>query len=275
MQQQGEVIGFESQVYRKDGSIIWISENTRAVYGDQGTLLYYEGIVEDITERKQTEAALRAEQEKSERLLLNILPKAIAEQLKQGQGAIATRFEAVTVLFSDIVDFTGIASRLAPTELVTLLNEVFSTFDQLAEDYGLEKIKTIGDAYMVVGGLPEPRSDHAEAIAEMALKMQEAISQLHTNQGDLFRLRIGINTGPFVAGVIGIKKFSYDLWGDTVNVASRMETHGEIGRIHVTEAAYQCLKDTYEFAPRGTIAVKGKGTMNTYFLAGRKASCIL
>lgn len=270
MQQQGEVIGFESQVYRKDGSIIWISENARAVYDDQGTLLYYEGIVEDITERKQAEAALRAEQEKSERLLLNILPKAIAEQLKQGQGAIATRFEAVTVLFSDIVDFTGMAGRLAPTELVTLLNEVFSTFDQLAEDYGLEKIKTIGDAYMVVGGLPEPRSNHAEAIAEMALKMQEAVSHLHTHQGELFRLRIGINTGPVVAGVIGIKKFSYDLWGDTVNVASRMETHGEIGRIHVTEAVYQCLKDIYDFAPRGTIPVKGKGTMNTYFLKQRK-----
>ena len=271
MQSTGEIIGFESQVYRQDGSIIWISENARAVQSDRDRLIYYEGIVEDITERKQAEAALHAEQEKSERLLLNILPHEIANQLKQGQSAIATRFEQVTVLFSDIVDFTGIAARLSPTELVNLLNEIFSAFDHLAEQHGLEKIKTIGDAYMVVGGLPAPREDHAEAIAEMALKMQQQISQFCTPDGEQFRLRIGINTGPVVAGVIGIKKFSYDLWGDTVNVASRMESHGMTSKIQVAESTYLLLKDRYLLSSRGSIAIKGKGSMMAYFLEDRKS----
>jgi len=220
--------------------------------------------------RQRAEAALRAEQEKSERLLLNILPAEIAEQLKQGEGAIATRAESVTVLFSDIVDFTGMAARLSPTDLVKMLNEIFSAFDQLAEKYGVEKIKTIGDAYMVVGGVPVARADHAEAIADMAIDMQQAIAQFRNDKGDPFRIRIGMNTGAIVAGVIGIKKFSYDLWGDTVNVASRMESQGEIGKIQVTEATYRLLKDKYEFEPRGAIAVKGRGEMHTYFLTGRK-----
>lgn len=269
MQTKGEIIGFESQVYRRDGSMIWISENARAVRDDRDRLIYYEGIVEDITERKQAEAALRAEQEKSERLLLNILPQEIATQLKQEQGAIATRFDQVTVLFSDIVNFTGIAARLSPTELVNLLNEIFSAFDHLAEQYGLEKIKTIGDAYMVVGGLPAPRDDHAEAIAKMALEMQQVISQFSTPDGEQFRLRIGINTGPVVAGVIGIRKFSYDLWGDTVNVASRMESHGMVDKIQVAESTYRLLKTKYFFSSRGSISIKGKGSMMAYFLENR------
>lgn len=228
-------------------------------------------IVRDITKRKQTERSLRAEQERSEKLLLNILPQPIAAKLKQNQGAIAERFEEVTILFSDIVDFTGLSARVSPTELVDLLNEIFSTFDQLADRYNLEKIKTIGDAYMAVGGIPVPRSDHAEAIANMALDMQQAIGQFQRDDGELFRLRIGVSTGPVVAGVIGLKKFIYDLWGDAVNIASRMESQGVAGDIQVTHETYERLKDQFELEARGAIAVKGRGTMQTYWLRGRKS----
>ncbi|MEB3336406.1 MAG: adenylate/guanylate cyclase domain-containing protein [Leptolyngbyaceae bacterium] len=230
----------------------------------------FQQIYQTIADRKQAEAALRIEKDKSERLLLNILPPAIAEQLKQESGAIADRFEAATILFADLVDFTGLAAPLTPTQLVEVLNEIFSTFDQLAEQYGLEKIKTIGDAYMVVGGLPVPRSDHAEAIAAMALDMQQAIQRFHRGDNQPFKLRIGINTGPVVAGVIGLKKFTYDLWGDAVNVASRMESHGLVGQIQVTETTYNLLKEKYVLEPRGEILVKGKGEMMTYLLVGRQ-----
>ncbi len=213
---------------------------------------------------------LEAEREKSDRLLLNILPSAIAERLKQNSSTLADSFPEVTVLFADLVGFTKIASRTTPTELVTLLNEIFSAFDRLAEWHGLEKIKTIGDAYMVVGGLPVPRSEHAEAIAEMALDMLEEISSFRTKEGEPLSLRIGIATGPAVAGVIGLRKFSYDLWGDTVNTASRMESHGKAGSIQVTAATYQILRDKYLFQERGEIDVKGKGKMRAYFLSGKK-----
>ncbi|MEG4392815.1 adenylate/guanylate cyclase domain-containing protein [Microcoleus sp. BROC3] len=270
MRKNGKISDVESQVYRQDGSIIWISENAYTVCDRDGNLLYYEGTVQDITTRKQAEAALRLEQEKSDRLLLNVLPQPIADRLKQDQSIIADTFSEVTVLFADIVGFTQISSKISPPELVSLLNDIFSTFDRLAEKHGLEKIKTIGDAYMVVGGLPMPRSDHAEAIAEMALDMQQAIIDFsHTHNQD-FRIRIGINSGPVVAGVIGIKKFIYDLWGDTVNTASRMESHGFPGCIQVTSATYERLQDKYLLQSRGTIEVKGKGEMNTYFLTGSK-----
>jgi len=266
----GKVSHFESQVYRQDGSIIWIAENAYTVCDIHGNLLYYEGTVEDITTRKEAEAALRLEQEKSDRLLLNVLPQAIAERLKQDQSIIADTFAEVTVLFADIVGFTQISSQISPPELVSLLNEIFSTFDRLAQKHGLEKIKTIGDAYMVVGGLPMPRIDHAEAIAQMALDMQQAITEFSDTHDRNFSIRIGINSGPVVAGVIGIKKFIYDLWGDTVNTASRMESHGLPGCIQVTSATYQRLQDKYLLESRGTIEVKGKGEMNTYFLTGIK-----
>jgi len=212
---------------------------------------------------------LQIEQEKSERLLLNILPKPIADRLKQGQSVIADSFAEVTVLFADIVDFTRLSAQMSPTESVVLLNEIFSTFDRLAEQHGLEKIKTIGDAYMVVGGLPTPRPDHAEAIAEMALDMQREI-QFKAESGEPLRIRIGIHTGPVVAGVIGTRKFSYDLWGDTVNTASRMESHGLSGGIQVTETTHERLRDKYLFKKRGMIQVKSKGEMMTYLLLGRK-----
>ena len=213
---------------------------------------------------------LAIEQEKSERLLLNILPQPIAERLKQGEKNIADSFPDVTVLFGDIVNFTRQAANLSAEKLVEILNQVFSAFDALAEKYGLEKIKTIGDAYLVVGGLPTSRHDHAEAIAEMALEMQYQISQYSLTEGEPLQMRIGIHTGPVEAGVIGTQKFVYDLWGDTVNTASRMESYGVAGKIQVTMVTYERLKHKYRFEQRHPIPVKGKGEMNTYFLLGRQ-----
>ncbi|NER96072.1 MAG: PAS domain S-box protein [Symploca sp. SIO1B1] len=226
--------------------------------------------IEDITKRKQAEEALRIEQEKSERLLLNILPKPIADQLKHNTSAIAEQFSDATILFADIVGFTPLSSRMSPIELVNLLNQIFSTFDQLAEKHRLEKIKTIGDAYMIAGGLPIPRSDHAQAVAVMALDMQQAIAGFQVDKSEPFQIRIGINTGPVVAGVIGIKKFIYDLWGDTVNIASRMESQGVPGGIQVSANTYQRLHNQFRFEKRGAIAVKGKGEMITYWLKDYK-----
>lgn len=225
---------------------------------------------QEIKERTLVEEALRVEQKKSERLLLNILPQAIAEQLKQNQGALAERFDEATVLFADLVGFTPLAACVSPLELVGLLNQIFSEFDQLAYRYGLEKIKTIGDAYMVAGGLPVAKPDHAEAIAQMALDMQSAIARFQIKPDEPFQIRIGIHTGPVVAGVIGVAKFSYDLWGDTVNTAARMESHGVVGAIQVTEQTYERLRSQYLFQERGVIPVKGKGEMRTYFLMGRR-----
>ena len=226
----------------------------------------------EIKERQGVEVALRLSQKKSDHLLLNILPAAIVENLKKGQGAAADRFDSATVLFADIVGFTSLAARISPLELVNLLNKIFSKFDQLTEKHDLEKIKTSGDAYMVAGGVPVPKADHAEAIADMALDMQEAIADFQTDTGEPFQIRIGINTGPVVAGVIGTKKFIYDLWGDTVNVASRMEAQGLPGYIQVTAAIYELLKDRYLFEERGAIPVKGKGDMIAYWLKGKKVS---
>ena len=263
------VSNFESEVYRRDRSIIWISENVRVVRNSQGEILYYEGTVQDITKRKYVETALRLEQQKSDSLLLNILPAQIAVKLKQNQHPIAKRFETVTILFADIVDFTSFSARISPNKLVDILNQIFSEFDQLTEQYSLEKIKTIGDSYMVAGGLPKAREDHGEAIAEMAIDMQKAIRKFSNDRGESFQIRIGINTGPVVAGVIGIKKFIYDLWGNTVNVASRMESSGISGKIQITETTYQLLKDKFLLESRGSIPVKGRGEMMTYWLIDR------
>ncbi|VXD23802.1 adenylate/guanylate cyclase domain-containing protein [Planktothrix paucivesiculata] len=230
----------------------------------------FEKIYQATLERNQAEAELRLEKDKSEKLLLNILPLAIAEKLKKNQGCIADRFEETTILFADLTDFTGISSRSSPTQIVTILNEIFSEFDRLADKYELEKIKTIGDAYMVAGGIPIPKSNHATAIAEMALEMQQIIQTFRYNDSQLLNLRIGINTGPVVAGVIGLKKFSYDLWGDAVNIASRMESQGLPGQIQVSHTTYQKIKDSYLLEERGIITIKGKGEMRTYWLMGKQ-----
>jgi class 3 adenylate cyclase len=214
---------------------------------------------------------LRAEREKSERLLLNILPKSIADRLKQGESTIADGFSDATVLFADLADFTRLSSHVPAAELVRMLNEIFSKFDWLAELHHLEKIKTIGDAYMVAGGLPTARPDHAEAIAEMALDMLKVVTRLDSGDARRFSVRIGISSGPVVAGIIGSKKFIYDLWGDTVNIASRMESLGQLGAIQVSETTYEHLKNKYALERRGKIEVKGKGKMTTYFLTGRKS----
>ncbi len=216
--------------------------------------------------------AIQIERERADQLLLNVLPKPIADKLKQGQETIAESFPDVTVLFADVVDFTRWAANRAPTELLDLLNTVFSSFDNLAEKYGVEKIKTIGDEYMVAGGLPIPRPDHAEAIANLALDMLAAYNSLDVIRREGLRLRIGINTGPVIAGVIGFKKFIYDMWGDTVNTASRMQTHGEDNTIQVTPSTYQRLKDAYTFTEKGEIQIKSKGFMRTYLLTGRKTT---
>ena len=217
---------------------------------------------------------LTEEQKKSEHLLLNILPETVANRLKEQPTTIAEAFAEATVLFADIVGFTQLSTQVSPQELVALLNRIFSAFDELAEKHGLEKIKTIGDAYMVVGGLPSPRIANAEAIIQMALDMQQAINQFNIETNYNCNIRIGINSGPVVAGVIGIKKFIYDLWGDTVNIASRMESHGIPGNIQISQSTYEQVKDIfqdkfkdeYELISRGLIEVKGKGEMQTYLV---------
>ena len=214
-------------------------------------------------------AELAAEQEKSDRLLLNILPKPIARDLKEGRSKIADAFSEVTVLFADLVQFTQLSAEVSAAAVVDLLNDIFSKFDRLTEKHGLEKIKTSGDAYMVAGGLPIYRADHAEAIAEMALEMRQIIEEFNRDRSRKLNIRIGIHTGPVVAGVIGTTKFIYDLWGDTVNVASRMESQGLVGEIQVTSELYKRLRDRYIVEARGEIQVKGKGKMRVYLLKGR------
>jgi class 3 adenylate cyclase len=218
---------------------------------------------------------LEQEREKSERLLRNVLPEAIADRLKERPETVADNFDDVTVLFADLVDFTPLTARLSAADTVRLLNEVFSCFDALAEKHRLEKIKTIGDAYMVVGGLPEPREDHAEAVMAMAIDMQRETARFRSEAGEPLALRIGISTGPVVAGVIGTKKFAYDLWGDTVNLASRMETHGVPGGIQITLATYERLRDRYSFTARPLHHVKGKGELTAYVLDAQPQSSAL
>ncbi|TVU52262.1 MAG: PAS domain S-box protein [Arthrospira sp. PLM2.Bin9] len=267
---RGELVdSLKAEFITKDGKKISVEGSINCKLED-GKAIATRAILRDITERLLTEAALQHEREQTERLLLNILPKKIADKLKQQPSVVAESFAEVTVLFADIVGFTQLASELSPVDLVNLLNKIFSAFDMLTEAYGLEKIKTIGDAYMVVGGLPIRRDDHAIAIAEMAMNMQKVMAELNKTQNRTLSIRIGIHSGPVVAGVIGLKKFIYDLWGDTVNTASRMESHGVPGKIHVSEDTYQLLQHQYLFEKREMIDVKGKGKMITYFLFGPK-----
>jgi len=240
--------------------------------------LYIKQYLGDVTSRNkelEERVALRtreldAARKRSDSLLLNILPAPIAERLKQGESMIADHFDGVTVLFADIVDFTPISSGLTPGRAVDVLDAVFSEFDRIAGHYELEKIKTIGDCYMAVGGLPEPQSDHAERVANAALEMLPALSRVGKWLDLPLKVRIGLHTGDAVAGVIGRQKFVYDLWGDTVNTASRMESHGVGDRIQCTERLYRLLGDRFTFESRGQVEIKGKGPMPTYFLVGSR-----
>ena len=224
---------------------------------------------------KQRQDALRAlqvAQDRAENLLLNVLPRSIADRLKADSQTIADQFSEASILFADVVDFTPFSERLPPADVVGILDHLFSHFDTLADRYGLEKIKTIGDCYMVAAGVPSPRPDHARALTLMALDMLEAMRS-SDDVGHLgLELRVGINSGPVVAGVIGRKRFLYDLWGDAVNTASRMESHGTSGRIQITRATYELLADEFECEPRGTITVKGKGEMEAWYVLGRRPS---
>jgi guanylate cyclase len=208
-------------------------------------------------------------QKRSDDLLLAILPDEIAERLKSDRTMIADDHESASVLFADVVGFTPMSAAMSPPELVSLLNTVFTTFDRFVEELGLEKIKTVGDAYMVASGVPHGRSDHAHAIAELALRMRDH-TERHRFDGHAINLRIGINSGPVVAGVVGTHKFAYDLWGDVVNTASRMESEGVPGSIQVTLATYELIRDGFVCESRGVITVKGKGDMETYFLLSRR-----
>ena len=244
-----------------------VSEDTRLVFFIMN--LSISSIVIYIFASYYVAAAVR-ERDNANKLLLNILPKEIASILKKKEGTIADRHESASVLFADIAGSTPLFSNLDPAEVVNWLNEIFSMFDNLVDKYGLEKIKTIGDNYMVASGVPTPRPDHAQALAHFALDMLACLKDIPARNKKQIEFRVGINSGPLVAGVIGKRKFQYDLWGDTVNVASRMESHGEVGKVHISKASFKLLKDDFDCLPRGSIPIHGKGTMETWYLISQK-----
>ncbi|MGB4811297.1 MAG: adenylate/guanylate cyclase domain-containing protein [Methylophilaceae bacterium] len=229
-----------------------------------GVLRYFQAQKERILQ------SLELEQARSEKLLLNILPAPIAARLKANDMRIADHYDSVTVMFADLINFTQLSEKMSPTQLIELLSQVFVRFDELAEKYQVEKIKTIGDAYMVISGAPVICHDHAEKIAKMALEMHIALQEVSQTNGIDLNMRIGINTGPVVAGVIGSAKFSYDLWGDTVNMASRMESTGIMGEIQVSESTQLALKNIYDFSLRKNVEIKGKGKLDTFILQSQK-----
>jgi len=250
---------------------VWFTSTMLALNIAVGGTIVFTLLAVFAAQRRDALAALRQEQAKAENLLLNILPRSIADKLKAETQPIADHFGSASILFADVADFTPWSERLPPAEVVGYLDRLFSHFDDLAERYGLEKIKTIGDCYMVAAGVPTPRPDHAQALALMALDMLVAMRSEEQVAHLGHELRIGINSGPVVAGVIGRKRFLYDLWGDAVNTASRMESHGTPGRIQITRATYELLADEFECEPRGTIDVKGKGEVEAWYLIGPKA----
>jgi hypothetical protein len=225
---------------------------------------------ERLAALKLEKQLLEVEQMKTEKLMLNILPRPIAERLKRGEKNISGSYPDVSILFSDLAGFTEMSSQISATELVKLLNDLFTRFDKRAESLGLEKIKTIGDAYMAAGGLPIPRADHAELCADMALGMFEDLAHFNQANGQALNMRIGISSGPVVAGVIGFTKFSYDLWGNTVNTASRMESTSQHGRVQVSPSTHAALKDRYVMESAGRVACKGLGEVETHFVVARR-----
>jgi adenylate cyclase len=262
----GSVLGFPSPVP------VWFSTLMLALNVVVGGSMVFTLLAMFAKQREDALAALQVEHERAENLLLNILPGSIAERLNASQHTSADQFTEASVLFADVVDFTPRSERLAPAEVVGMLDRLFSYFDILAERHGLEKIKTIGDCYMVAAGVPVPRPDHARILALLALEMVDATSPGGA-VGDLrLELRIGINSGPVVAGVIGRKRFLYDLWGDAVNTASRMESHGTPGKVQITDATHELLNDEFVCEFRGTVPLKGKGDVDTWYLLGRLAA---
>jgi adenylate cyclase len=259
----GELFGADSPTVPE-----WFTTTMLALNVAVGGTIVFTLLAVFADQRRKALAALRVEQAKAEGLLLNILPRSIAEKLKAEPQRIADQFGSASILFADVVDFTPLSERLAPAEVVGLLDHLFSHFDALAERYSLEKIKTIGDCYMVAAGVPSPRPDHARALALMALDMVAAMRSVDEVGHLGLELRVGINSGPVVAGVIGRKRFLYDLWGDAVNTASRMESHGTAGRIQIARATKELLEDEFVCEPRGTIPVKGKGEMEAWYLVG-------
>jgi len=227
---------------------------------------YYSGIIRDITEKKKAELIILSEKKKSDELLLNILPKQVADELKIRGKAKAKRYENVTILFTDFKDFTSMASSISPNKLVKELNEIFSHFDDIMEAFQIEKIKTIGDAYFAACGSPEKNKDHAFQCIEAAKQMFKYLEVRNKKNEIQWKMRIGIHSGPVVAGVVGKKKYAYDLFGDTVNTASRMETNGEVGKINISETTYELIKGKYSCFPRGQIKTKGKGNLSMYFV---------
>jgi len=224
-----------------------------------------------LREIRRAQEAMEVEYDRSEALLANILPESIADRLKDpGRNIIADKYDDASVLFADIAGFTERASDIAPDKLIRFLDRFYSDFDALVDKHGLEKIKVSGDSYMVVSGVPQPRSDHVEALADLALDMAETAKGLRDSRGNVLPLRIGLASGPVVAGVVGSRRFFYDVWGDAVNVASRMESTDSVGRIQVPEDVYQRLKNDFVLQERGAVAVKGKGVMRTWYLVGRK-----
>jgi guanylate cyclase len=250
----------------------WFTSTMLALNITVGGTIVFTLLAIFAAQRRAALAALREEQAKAENLLLNVLPRSIANRLKEQTQTIADQFSSASILFADVVDFTPLAERLPAAEVVGILDRLFSHFDAVAEQYDVEKIKTIGDCYMVASGVPTPRPDHAQALARMALDMQTAMSSVDEFGPLRLKLRIGINSGAVVAGVIGRKRFLYDLWGDAVNTASRMESHGTAGRIQVTLATKELIEDEFIVEPRGAIPIKGKGEMEAWYLIGRRAS---
>jgi class 3 adenylate cyclase len=274
----GLAVGDRLPTAMRDELLERARSGSRVRYDVEGSGRAYELLAVDVPEFGfiniyGTDTTAVREREKlareNERLLLNILPEPIARRLREGEPLIADRFEDVTLMFADIVGFTQLSASLSASELVGVLNETFTVFDGLVETYGLEKVKTIGDAYMVVGGMPERSDDHTERVADMAIDLAGAVGRIDAAARHRISFRIGINCGPVVAGVIGTKKFIYDVWGDTVNLASRMESLGVPGRIHVSPAVHDRLGDRFAFESRGVIDVKGKGPTETFFLVGR------
>jgi adenylate cyclase len=263
----GELVGAVSPAVPR-----WFTSTMLALNVTVGGTIVFTLLAVFARQRGDALAALREEQAKAENLLLNILPRSIAEKLKVETRTIADHFSSASILFADVVDFTPLSERLPPTKVVALLDHLFSHFDVLADHYGLEKIKTIGDCYMVAAGVPSPRPDHAQALGLMALDMQAAMCSVDEIARLGLKLRVGINSGPVVAGVIGRKRFLYDLWGDAVNTASRMESHGTSGRIQITRTTKEMLEDEFVCEPRGTIPVKGKGEVEVWYLVGRRVN---